>query len=559
MITLNIDRIEVLMGPQGTLYGRLSTAGVVNVISKDPTDKYEASGLIEFGNYSLLHTDSVFNAPLNEEWSVRAAFRSVVRDGYLSSGQNDKDEKTGRIKTRFAPNDDLDMVFTVESTQTGGRGTGTVDPFVDEPEDPWLAAYTGTDTFTNTKLYRYGVDLSWDLDFAVMTFTPQYRDFNLDMGWILLNNFQTRYEKTEETNAELRFASPDDSRIKWLMGLYFYNRDDDVVAFYEDNYRWRDTITDSRSKAIFGNVTYPVLNRLRLNGGLRFTEDDVDEIAYNIDGSLAGTPTDNNFTNTDYKIGFEYDVSEGSLLWGDFSTGFRAGNSRLDPEYLDAFQLGTKSRFLNNALQLNWTAFYYDYQGYQSEKTITYSDGTANFGAGSGDAEIFGVDVQSSYILTEKDRLDLSVSYLDASYTNVVVEYEEDVYNPVTGLTEPDEYYSGATMTNSPEWTIALTYEHSFYLQNGGALKLRADTRYQTESTILFAEDPTYDLDPETIVNPDYHLSNAALTYISPDSRFSLSGYIKNIEDFPVKNHMLGNSTRIGPPRTYAIQLTIKY
>jgi iron complex outermembrane receptor protein len=559
---LDVDRIEVLMGPQGTLHGRLATAGVVNIISKNPTDIFEAYGLLEYGNYNLLHTDGVLNVPLSESWAMRAAFRTVIRDGYLSNGENDNDEKTGRVKTSFTPNDDFKLVFTLENTRVGGRGKGSVYPFADQPANPWLASYSGTDTYRSTTLKRYGLDLDWDLGFGIVTFTPSYRDFYLDLGWILMGNLQVRHETTEELGAELRLASPDDSRIKWLAGLYYYDRDSITEAYNPPDFgRYQHGVSEDKSEAAFGNVTFPVSDRFRINGGMRYTTDSTSRTSYDITGQLAPfpPPSSDSFSNSDYKIGIEYDVSDSSMLWADFSTGFRAGKMRNKPEYLNAFQTGAKNRFLDDALQLNWSAFYYDYEGYQSEKIITYPDGSFNMGGGSGDAKLIGVDVQSNYIIGEKDRFDLSVSFLDATYKNVVVKYAEWITNPDTNLPEPDEYFGGATMTHSPEWTIGATYEHTFALQNGGTLRARVDTRFQTESSIAFAMDPRYDLDPEAINNPDHHVSNASLTYGSPDGKFSFSGYIKNIENFALKNHMLGDTMRIGSPRTYAVQLSVSY
>jgi iron complex outermembrane receptor protein len=268
-----------------------------------------------------------------------------------------------------------------------------------------------------------------------------------------------------------------------------------------------------------------------------------------IRGGNVMPPSDYDYTNTDYKIGLEQSLSENTMLWADFSTGYRAGSPRSEPEYVDAYQVGAKNRFLENRLQLNLSAFYYDYENYQSQKIITYDDGTFEFGAGSGDAEIYGVDVQSSYILTKQDRFDLSVSYLNATYKTVTVDYE---------MAET-EYFDGAQKTHSPEWTVAAAYEHSFYLPNGGSLKARVDSRYETEQYITFALDPMFDLEEDVNIDPAHSITNFSLVYGEPDGNYSISAYVKNIEDYATKNNILGDTIRIGSPRTWGIQMSVKY
>lgn len=545
---LDIDRIEVLNGPQGTLYGRASSAGVVNVISKNPTDEFEASGLVEFGSYNLQHTDGVLNVPISDSLALRTAYRSVIRDGYLSNGENDQDEQTARLKASYRPTDIIDLVFTFENQRGGGRGTGFVEPFGDDqPDNPWTAAYDEQDTFRDTNMYRYVADLNLDLGFGSLTLHPSYRDFELDVKWVLMGNLQYRNETTEEFATELRLASPADSKIEWMTGLYYYDKDDYTYTYVESTSAEQISEDTGESKAIFASAAYPLMEQFRITGGVRYTEDAQESIS--IRSGVVGEPSGLDFDNTDYKVGLEYDLSGTAMLWADYSTGYRAGSTRSEPEDVNAYQLGSKNRFLNNLLQLNLSTFYYDYQNYQSEKIITFDDGTFDMGAGSGDAEIYGVDMQTNYILTKQDRIDFSVSYLNATYKNVTVVYE----------TADTEYYDGAHKTHSPEWTLALGYEHSFYLPNGGSLKGRFDTRYETEQYITFALDSKYDLDESVNIDPAHTISNVSFVYGAPSGKYSLTAYVKNMEDYATKSHILGDTMRIGSPRTWGLQLSVNY
>lgn len=549
---LDTSRIEVLNGPQGTLYGRLSTAGVVNIISNNPTEDYEASGMISAGSYSLLQMQGTMNVPVNETWAFRAAFRSVVRDGYLSLGESDNDEKTARVKSSYKPNDDVTLVLTVEKTKTTGRGSGSVVPFttqdeLDDEDDAWDSKYDNDGTYAKTDMVRYVADLNWDLGFSSLTVHPSIRKHKRNMAWILMDNLQERQEVTTEKAGEVRLASPADSKMTWLMGLYYYDRDQTDDASVEATGASQASSATSESKAVFGSMSYPITDRFSVNGGMRYTSDNETE-----EGTRNGEvqdPTDNEFDNTDYKIGVEYDFAEEYMLWADFSTGFRAGKQSNNPEYLDAYQIGSKNRFFDNALQLNISAFYYDYQNYQAEKTLTYEDGTFEMGAAVGDAVIYGVDIQTNYILTKKDRIDLGVSYLKGQYDNVVVTY--DYADP--------EYYDGMDKPRAPRWTINGTYEHTFYLVDGGTLKASWTTRFESKSKVSFAVDPQYGLDERVNIMEAHTMSNATLTYGAPSGKWSLSGYVKNIENFAYKEQLMGSAMSVGAPRTYALQLSITY
>jgi len=122
----DIARIEVLKGPQGTLYGRNATGGVVNVLTNDPVDHYEVSGMVSFGNYDTLHTVGVFNAPLTDHLAMRAAFSSDRHDGYLSTGQDDEDNIAGRLKFLWTPLPAVRVMVGGSFSHDGGDGPGSV-------------------------------------------------------------------------------------------------------------------------------------------------------------------------------------------------------------------------------------------------------------------------------------------------------------------------------------------------------------------------------------------------------------------------------------------------
>jgi len=123
----DLDRVEVLRGPQGMLYGRNATAGVINVVMKEPTDEFEGYASIGAGNYRMMRVEGAVNAPLSDAVSLRISFANINRDGYLSNGMNDAKAGSIRSKLRYQPNDNFKMILTHQYIKFGGMSWGSVD------------------------------------------------------------------------------------------------------------------------------------------------------------------------------------------------------------------------------------------------------------------------------------------------------------------------------------------------------------------------------------------------------------------------------------------------
>jgi iron complex outermembrane receptor protein len=303
-----------------------------------------------------------------------------------------------------------------------------------------------------------------------------------------------------------------------------------------------------------------------VTGGLRYSDD------WN-EGHFGGLRADGYmdrlsflyYSGFDHKIGFEYDVGEDSMLYADWSTGYRVGSmggAEKDPETLNAYTVGSKNRFFGNKIQVNWSAYYYMYKNYPAENhmddPVTHQRDLG--GETDGDMRMIGADVQTDMILSTQDRLSLSVSYEDAKFDMLVFTYESPYL--------PDLVYTGKSPTFTPEWTINAVYEHTFNLANGGTVTASIDSRYQTEMLINFMESAGVMIGgpPPSQMSllgyrdqEAYHLSNAAMTYANPDGKWTLAGYIKNLENYAVKKNLMFGSLMIGPPRTYGLVLSVRY
>jgi len=156
----DVSRVEVLSGPQGTLYSRNSGGGVVNMITNDPnTAGFDAMGSLEIGNYNTLNAQAAINAPVNEKSALRLALSTTDRDGYIDNGTDDNDSKSMRLKYLYNFHEDVSAVLTYENVRTSGKGQGRegVKPFVDEDdvENPWTGTYDGEYFYNDINSNKY--------------------------------------------------------------------------------------------------------------------------------------------------------------------------------------------------------------------------------------------------------------------------------------------------------------------------------------------------------------------------------------------------------------------
>ena len=575
----DLDRIEVLRGPQGTLYGRNATAGVVNVISADPVIG-ETGGrfTVGAGSDSLYHGDAAFNFSLSDTVAVRGAIAAIQRDGYLSNGQDDADHYGGRLKLLVEPNDDFRLLLGTEFTHLGGLSQGAV------PTANFLAGnpYEATDpTFEGQDYDGYKVYAKVDVGIGpgILTFIPAYQDGSGTLRGFFggRGTFGEDPKIIEQTSAELRYASRPESDIQWVVGAYYYD--------YEQGNTSRDLTQDpvtggfviganegfntntGESTAFFGQLTVPLTDQFRLTGGVRQTEDErTAESLFFPPPPPPGAPppppgappppppapvggvVTGDFT--DWKIGAEWDLSDDSLLYATVATGFRPGgfnsfnSTNFGPEELISYEVGSKNVFADGAMQFNATAFYYDYQDYQVVNFFIGPTGP-NLVFLNADATNWGIEADFLGNLTDNDTVNVSVAYLDSEITSDLL------LNPVDPFTP--ENFRGERLPHSPEWTIKGGYEHVFNLANGSTLTPRIDVRYVSEQFVAPNNSPGATQDA-------YTTGDLSLTWSSAeDDGFSVTGYVKNFADEAVLRSFFVGFVQVSPPQTYGVTVSKKF
>jgi len=600
----DVERVEVLFGPQSTLYASTSFGGVINVVTGTPkTDSFDLSGTLEYGNYNLLHMEGYVNAPVSSKMAVRAAFSASAHDGYVSNGMDDEDMKSARVKTLFQPNDKLSLLLTGEIEKNTGNGSGSVVAFKnqDDRDDPWTAYSSAAGSTKDQVSKKIFANIAWDMGFGTLTIVPAYSKKNFytrqageNMEGVFV--ISDTYDNGEDKGLEGRLASSEGSVFKWIVGINWY-KSSYVDSMTGSDDSWRINTNIQTIKAAYGNVTYPVTNQLRLTGGLRYSDDSTSfELEAYPDMWTRGYQYEKattKYKDPDYKIGFEYDLGENSMLFLDYSTSYRTNKGEdsegnpLDPETLDAYSLGSKNRFLGNKLQLNATAYYYQYKNYLAVGggmmrfyQLTDLDGDGMYtgdgeavpfmdedsGRQIGNMEVYGLDLQTSTIITNNDKLDLSVSYSHSEWTKLYFDFPQTAND--WGIEDLD--YVGKGKPFDPHLTMNASYNHNFNLANGGTLTGRLDVRYQSSTFMSWAEEEvSYSDDgyytPQVVslsgyrTQEAYYLGNISGIYADPTGKWTFTGYVKNFTNYAVKQSGGTQQMMIGAPRTYGAVLTVRY
>jgi iron complex outermembrane receptor protein len=309
----DLDRVEVLKGPQGTLYGRNATGGAINIITKRPTQEFGAEASLDIGNYDLVKVDGALNLPLGDRIATRFSMQSIDRHGYMTDGTDDDNGRAARAQIRANPTDTVTVNTSADFYHQGGRGPGSTllqssvpgflygdprigmnDPrasavfshtlvfpaadFLGAPLDKALLfAPVPTRVFKDNNYWGVNTTLEWNTGGGDLTVIPAYRHSKLDYQSTSPSFLIAQKETDEQSSIEARFASPESASWSYLAGVYYLNENIHVApATYDQEYNAsvQHFGTKTNSVAAFGRLRYSLTDTLRLTGGVRWTRDE---------------------------------------------------------------------------------------------------------------------------------------------------------------------------------------------------------------------------------------------------------------------------------------------
>jgi iron complex outermembrane receptor protein len=610
----DLQRVEVLRGPQGTLYGRNATAGTVNVVTNRPTfDGYKGEAQVETGSYSELRTEAMFNAPITDTFAIRGAAQTLRHNGYLNTGYNDADDHAARLQALWTPNDDVSLLLFGDYFHQGGVGNGfTQLPF---GSDPWhtqtplitQAAFTSHGGYvspagtTDNLSWSIHAVLTWNLGPVVLTEIPAFH--HLRVNYFAYGNGvdNSQDDRERETSNELRLASAAGSAVKWVAGLYYHDEEQPYTQIFYDNVPpINDTCCSylgqgdslhfiypkisNPSYAAFGQLTFPVTSSFRVTGGLRWNRDHkrviggtyrfFGEDTVDFQGNLhpAGskqlsiaTDADTTWKKVTWKAGVEQDLTDSNLLYANVSTGYKQGGvfagaspNTYKPESITAYEIGSKNRFLNNRLQINADVFYYKYRDYQVDQleNLPIPGGGFSFGDdifNAGRFTEYGGEIETRWLVTPADEVDVNVAGLHARFDEFQFPLQG---NPGAPGQLQFEDLSGQVPTSAPKWTATVGFQHSW--QFSGDSSLEWMVRTHVESSYWLAVDHAFDPNKAGSRQAGYSRTQTAITYFTPQKKVSFQVFVRNIENKAVMNTFSYGGTppayaSISAPRTFGV------
>jgi iron complex outermembrane receptor protein len=571
----DINRVEILRGPQGTVYGRNATAGAINIISNDPSNHPEGSVALDVGNYNASNLFAMVNLPISQTLAVRAAVQTLYHDGYIDNQFNDAHDIAGRVKLLWKPTEDISFLFTGATSHKGGHGTADVIYPIVDPSDPYAnTAYPDDFGHWDNNSTTLSGKLTWNLGGSTLTYIAAKSRMDNDQD--NAQNGAVAYQTitADQITHELRLASNasgnDKGTLKWVAGLYYFKEDAAQFGlitqpFVPKTYtptlisnNLEEPNIDSQSVAAFAQATYSLTNKIRMTLGLRYTEDEKSETGQETihlgPNTLIFPATGNpHFHNLSYKLNIEADLAPDILAYADVSTGYHAGGvfegpppaDTYQPEYITAYQAGFKSRWFDRRLRLNADAYYYDYTNYQSTQIIPPFI-VAFFNAQKAHAQ--GAELETSWLATTRDIVNFSVSYEDAIFDRFFVP-SPPFNNPGTGTTVDGGFqYDGQTLPFVAKWSGNAGYQHIFQFGSGATLTPAISATFRS-STLS-----------SNIRIKGYIRTDLNLTYSSADTKWSASAYVRNLQDkvnYTSLAAIAGHTyVTLMAPRTYGVRLS---
>ncbi len=582
----DVERIEILRGPQGTLYGRNANSGAVNIITRKPSDTFEFDAALELGNFNLRRVDATVSGPvIGDIVKARVTVSDSERDGVLDniSTGNDPRSKdfTGvRGSVEIAPTDAFDLLIAADYTDFDSSG----------------ASYK-----LNTDQGMFGTALGAEV-------APGFWDVNTDTpGWLKRENSgisgTVNYHPNQQDNLRLitayreyeseSLSDIDGSQMPlsivggtydnrqfsqevqyqmsrgnwlWLLGGFYYHQESSSSSEGELNYILLTYVnslnTETDSYALFSSIKYDLNSLFSVEAGLRYTTDDKDMRVKSVAESpiIQIPPSDVKYSDdwSEFlpRFVFNYNPTRDMMFYLSAAKGYRPGgfapfnivaDSYINPEYIWSYELGYKASWFNNRLQTNTAIFYSDYKDLEV-LYVTMGVGQQDNAA---EATIQGVELEFTARPMAALTLNGMVAYLDATYDEYMT--QEPGSTPAVPLD-----VSGNSLPYAPRWSASLGAQYVFSLGSYGRLTLRGDMSWKDR--VYFDQ---YERD--SVSQSSYTLFNGLLRYETVAGRWSVEVYGTNLfeEEYLTYSHVLSEPLDVnwvqGDPRLYGIRIGYRY
>ena len=602
---LNVSSIQVLKGPQGTLFGRNTTAGAVLVNTSDPSTEASVKTTLGYSRYDTVKAAFYGTTGLSDNVAVDLSLDYKAGDGFFENVSNGDDKigehttwharlglkwegENGSVKLRIIHDDRDDPISVNWSVYDDGGGRfQTAAQTFGIPGAVWgreigeLAADPGFEPDYWSEIDAYQLTMEYDLGFADLTSYTQYRDelsfHDIEVDNSSIEMFRVSFHNFDElTTQEFLLNSKADSSFDWVVGAFYMNQkagQSDFTIVTPALGTMYETFNEIDSWAVFADATWQAGEKLFVTAGGRYSYEENDGFwGCRPNGVLFGVcpPTTNvkdDWNDFSPRLSLRYDLTDYSSTYATISRGFKAGlinvngfaTQTIDPEQLLSYEVGYKMS--NGTTRLEASAFYYDYEDLQ----VSSYEGTRSITTNAATSEVYGAELTVNHNVSEQLTVTFGLAvnhgrydeYLQApaNQYDYVLDGADTAGVPNGGATDGSADnrpvdVTGNNMIRSPDVTgnLALDYNMPFA---GGQLNFYGNLYYS--SKVYFDAANNNEMDA-------FHQLNLRAIWMPNDAQYTVALFLNNATDEEVITQVLPNGLGTGvswsPPRTLGVNFT---
>ncbi|WP_272932420.1 TonB-dependent receptor [Sulfidibacter corallicola] len=579
----DVARVEVLKGPQGTLYGRNATAGALKIVNRQPEAARHFEVGVDYGNFETTRMRALANFPLvRDRVLARLVLQKWQHDGFtenlVGEDLDDKDTWAGRLTLRFLAGAHWDLTLAVDHrNEDDSRLLGAkVDSRAFSPAValgaviPEDGRHVKFDQLMNNDLAQYGQSLRIErrLEHLEITSLTGFRvsdyDNHLDIDATDIDFSRNRaFERSEAFTQEFQ-VSGEGRRFSWLAGLFSLKEDASQNFNFLITQPAETTLSPAadsevQAHALFGSVTGSFGEHWKGTLGARYSHEEKEMVINHvIDGGSIGTSrVEDDWDAIMPRLSLEYHFAE-TMYYFNIARGFKSGGfdanaffppvATFEPETLWSYEVGLKTSLAEGRITLSGAGFFYDYRDLQ----VNQFEGAANLATirNAAAAEVKGLEWEVRARLQDSLSVQVDVAFLDATYQDYVTQ-DPDGTDPVTPIN-----LAGNSLPRAPEFSsvTSLLYRDP----NRGGVGFRLDHRYQ--SRIYFNQ-----FEADFVEQEAFHLWSAQISYEPRNAKWRLSLTGQNLSDELYRESvvrstgLIGTLQFFGPPRTYYGGVTYRW
>lgn len=588
---VDIERVEILRGPQGMLFGKNASAGVISIVTKAPQFDNSFEGRISYGTYDEIKANAIANIALSDKAAFRVAYSQTKRDGivrniFRDEVLNGRDSKSVRAKLRWEPTSNLSINLigdwgqseqlcctwtarTAPLTTTFGQLNAAAG-ITPGPRNLEMAA--DQPFFQEVETWGASAQVDFDADWATFTSITAYRHWDefdgndpdiLPINYLNVNNGNNLLDQYSQ---ELRMASPSGGRFEWVGGIFLSHTKNDnrseqtgALGFLPFNLGSVFTsVVKNDSSAVFGQVSYSPVERLKLILGARYTAEkiELDAVAMPAPGALAGIPGRfigavsgrESTTNLSGRATIQYSFNDDVMVYATAARGYkgpgidvlgivRSTPDIVQPEIPTSYEIGLRSALLDRSMIFNVTAFTTDFKNYQASSFDTTVSPSRFLVTNAGKLRTRGIEAELQARPLKGLSLGASVAYIDsefADFKNISCYSGQPILPLGTPRTSPRQCIlisptqavttaDGLPLPNSPKLTYSLSggYQHHI-----------GDFRIDTSLNWFHRSKVNFDAagNPNT-TQSGYGLLNGNIGFGPDSDSWRLSFFARNILD----------------------------